>query len=362
VSLPQEKYVTDDAGAARLVGAMLRGKDLPIDPLPWWEWDFRKCPTWERSRCWEYEFQRESKRVRAGITKWREEFPKWIEWRLKEAEKDWDWESVRDPKTGEWITTTFVISEKEKQERRERFESFYLAFEAPVAGWLLRDFPEFPEQAYLSIDKAVRKKRLAQWDCTPRQPQPVFPLDTVPVTSMLGEVAKHIVGLNFDDLPPALQNPLAHLAAWRAKIAEAYKEDDLPFQHHHVTRRLGKGHMVTDVVVTIPWYESKKRLVKRFAALLEELEKNLPEKAQVLGGSGSRSPGDMLKKLGAFRLMRHCRGNWKLAAEMSARVLPKAKALYDNESRWKTETNEVDELLEMSFTANGYDKPLKGTS
>jgi hypothetical protein len=89
---------------------------------------------------------------------------------------------------------------------------------------------------------------------------------------------------------------------------------------------------------------------------LKQLEKELPERTQVLGGSGSTSPGDMLKKLGAFRLLRHCRmRGWELAAQMSARVLPKGKALYDNQAAWIEAAREINDLLEAVFTTGGYD-------
>jgi hypothetical protein len=347
-------------GAAKLIGKIQRGSELKIDPLPWQEWDFRRCPVWEKGRCWEYELQRESKRVRAGIGKWREEFPKWVDWRLKKAEEDWDWESVQDPKTGEWNNITpCPIDQKEKQQRRARFESFYLAFVAPVTGWLLQDFPEFPEKPYLAIEPPLRKGRLGRLGCTPREPRPIVPLDMTPVMGLLAELAKREAGVNFDSLPSELASPKAHLAAWRAKIGEAIKNDDLPFMRCYVTRRLRVADVETDfetdVVLTIPWYESKKRLVKRFGALLDDLEETLTERAQVIGGSGSTTPGDLLKKLGAFRLLRRCRGNWEEAAKMAAEVLPKDRELYDNQAAWSKAGNDIDGLLRKCFTSNGFD-------
>ena len=319
---------SDNGGAGKLLRKILLGKDLPIEPLQQQEWDFSKCTTWERARCWDYEIQRESKRARENTRQWREDFPKWVEQRLRDDQED---DALHLGLT------------------RQDCEEMY---DCPLPKWILSGFPEFPETPYLAIEKVLRTERLAQWGCTPREPRQVVPLDTMPVTNLLGELAKQSGLVNMDDLPPALESPAAHLVAWRTKIAEAFQKDTFTFSRHVATRNLGKGHFVTDVVLRIPWYESNKRLCNRFEAWLK---KNRPEGARELGGSGSTAPGDWLKKLGAFRLLRHCRGNWQLAAEMSARPHPEAKALYENQATWENAAQEINDSLEAMYTPVGFD-------
>src|ERR1051326_6930424 len=79
---------SDNGGAGKLLRKILLGKDLPIEPLQQQEWDFSKCTTWERARCWDYEIQRESKRARENTRQWREDFPKWVEQRIRDDQED----------------------------------------------------------------------------------------------------------------------------------------------------------------------------------------------------------------------------------------------------------------------------------
>ncbi len=314
---------------ADLIRKVLR--PLPIDPLPQREWDFSKCPTWQHGRCWEYELWRESKEVQSKIAYWRKDFPKWVDARLR-----------ADVAAAEWEKSGLT---------KQNCEAMYPCI---VPKWLLIAFPEFPLTPYLAISPAsLRVDRLRCLGCTPQQNRQILPLDTRPITHVLGELAEQSGLLNLSDLPPAFANPTAHIAAARAKIAEALIENPSVFENHQVVRKLGKEHYIADVVFRIPWRLSNRVLLAMFKAWLEN-EGNRPPNAKVMGGSGSTSDGDRLRKLGAFRLLRHCRGNWELAADMSARFRPNGKALYEYKDKWDKAATEISAWLENAFTSTGF--------
>ena len=57
-----------------------------------------------------------------------------------------------------------------------------------------------------------------------------------------------------------------------------------------------------------------------------------------------------LKQLGALRLLRHTKGDWKEAAQLSANENERAKALYDNLPAWIRARDAAKEILNREFT------------
>jgi hypothetical protein len=295
------------------VKACLKG-GVPIEPLPLDEWRLLRCPGWQYEWCWWYEFWRESKTCRNEIAKWRDHFCQWVETRLTEQRKDIELDEVSSRRKIDDYYHLSMLMEINRvdltgDKPRAMSEEFYqFVYQAGPwrMPWLLRDWPEFPATAWLTIPPNTRQQRLKKYGATPKHPDPKE--------------------------PPSLTAGVDRLRGADGKLRSS------------VTTEWPTGFFTTIQVIEVDWKLSCKELLRRFQAYLEQ---NRPKGALKWEVRGRTSYRDRLKALGALRLMRHCKGNWRVAAQIAFNA--SEKDLYSNQTAWLRATNTTDRLITEAF-------------
>jgi hypothetical protein len=295
-----------------LLQAIMRGKDLPIDPLDVEEWGF---PFWPKADlpkaqlgyCWEYERLREDKHYCQRIARYRAEFKSEVE-RIQQGHPEWS---------------------------RAMCESISELFGSVSPMWLLRDFPEFPGTAWLKIPADARRERVNQYS----QNRHSF-------------------------VPESMEASASDLQVWVDTSGQPVKIDPRkdPYNEKGLSRiyeaprikEVIPGTFISWHVIKIEWKYRDAQLIRQFKQLLKKRE---PKGRQYLMSRtrGSCSPLEWLRWLGAFRLLRHCKGNWKVAAQMFESRSPKGRSLYSNESAWLRAAGKIEETLDIAPGRGEYD-------
>jgi hypothetical protein len=168
--------------------------------------------------------------------------------------------------------------------------------DSPCPSWVWRDFPEFPKTPWMAIPETIRKERVfPQWEAYLKRIE------------------------QYDAITASVQKLKDVDGVYRDSITEVVGETSSYYTYQ---------------VFGIYWGKSDSVLQKRFS---EWLRKNRPKDAEPVETRGNTVDRNFLKCLGALRLLRHCGGNWKLAAQMSVDAFPDdshAKPLYSNQTAW----------------------------
>ena len=299
-----------------LLQAIMRGKDLPIDPLATEEWGFsfwprKDLPKAQLGYCWEYERLREDKYFCQRIALYRAKFKSEVE-RIQQEHPEWS---------------------------RSLCEGIYSLI-GTGSVWLLRDFPEFPTVPWLQILPEERKRRLAGKEYNDGS-KPSRLEDTV-------ENLKVFTDIRGQPLEKEKASGLALEQAVEAARRRHELEAKSPTRYlNHRVEDILPGTFVSWHVIKIEWKYRNKQLVDQFKKFLEDKE---PEgrKFRVERTRGGVSFLERLKWLGTFRLLRYCKGNWKLAAQMSEAISPNGKSLYSNEAAWWRAAKKIEETLDLA--------------
>jgi len=191
---------------------------------------------------------------------------------------------------------TKFIREHEHRYRGEWWMEKAIGCGRCCPSWLWSAFPEFPQTPWLAIHKETRVERISnRWNAY-----------------------------------------LKRRKSLEASV-ENLKDAEGNYQSFVIDRQMGRQRfpiLLAYAVIKVDWSKSDSELMDRFALFLKAWR---PETAQVKERRGKTSERDRLKQLGAWRLLRHCGGNWELAAQMSIAAYPDdpdAESLYSNQSAW----------------------------
>ncbi|MBI5820318.1 MAG: hypothetical protein HZA88_15225 [Verrucomicrobia bacterium] len=331
-----------------LLLAMMRGKDLPIERLAPEEWAFtlwnkKQFPRSEHDWCYQYEFQREFRRNREEIGNWRDRFNR----ERAQNMRQWEEEYIQQQKE-EGIVVPKPPTQQERDAKNRYLDDAYkLGSEYGCDFWLLRDFPEFPAVPWLKLPLDLRKRRLVG-----KKYGKVTEPDRLEDYADQLKVFTDILGrpLPEEKASGLLPEQAAEEARRRYELEEKSPSRYLDERFKEIL----PGTFVSWHVIKIEWKFRNKQLVRQFEQFLKT--KSPPRRELWAKRTrGGISTLEKLKLLSAFRLMRHCRGNWKLAAEMSARICPKGKPLYANQAAWSRAAKRMQESLELAFNADGFD-------
>jgi len=115
------------------------------------------------------------------------------------------------------------------------------------------------------------------------------------------------------------------------------------------------GRKITYSVFKIDWAKTNAQLGREFEAWLQHWR--TLTKAKAIERRGRTSPGDLLKKLGAYRLLKEM--PWDEASDITVKILPKGNPLYSEQSAWLRAEREARAAIETFEREKSLDNVLK---
>lgn len=258
------------------------------------------------------------------------------------AARKWHSENPRPEEPQQWGEWSKRFS--------ERFPDYIVTtrFYDLDAQFLVR-WPEFPKQHWLEIPERIRKRvdekrfrpmpgRLV-WGEGLKSEEARGTFQTVP-----GVFYKGSTGLCWQEGDPELIDRLGNIGALMKYLPTIKTPWGATWEDRWTEYRM----------VCLSWARSDRKLKADFAEWLKE---NRPDDRQPYhrskdSDSRRTTERDLLKVLGAFRLLRHFKGDWKAAADYSEPFCRdkrgNPKPLYVEQSEWRdAEKKAVQALLEF---------------
>jgi hypothetical protein len=245
-----------------------------------WEWDFSRCPANETSECLFWEYTREIPSIKQWVKKLRASC----------AEKTFD--------GFHRAYGSRIMSFDLQKKPQTFFAKFYFA-------------PEWPDNAYLSVDAKERRRRLIQPDTAGK-----IPSDIVQVWPVF---AKLYLDKEFFE-----------------KLERAIRETGKPTIYYNTNS--------TDAIFNIRWDFSDQQLKKAFASWLED---NRPKGTRANrrgeGQSSIKTDQTALRQLAAWRLLE----NYELPCATAEELTRKKndEPLYSGQDYWLAAKREAENRL-----------------
>jgi hypothetical protein len=296
--------------------------------------------------CWE--FSLESPSIIAEVLSVRE--------KAARKEKNVDLQALRN-----WHTANpfpGVVDSKRLSDWNRKLEESFPDYRVTTE---LRDYdlqflcnwPEFPKLHWLEVSEEIRQKTAKGR---------YRPLPGVP---NIGQGPESDEYWGFFETFPAIFFKTEYGLACHTEVRPGSR-DIARFEKYVPTTKTPFGVMSEDRwteyrLVSFSWARSDRKLKDDFA---EWLKKNRPDDRQPFHKSNTSTSrrtteSDILKALGAFRLLRHFRGDWLAAAEYSQKFFKdkkgQPKPLYVEQSEWADADKRAREHLQV-FEKRAFEK------